>query len=96
MTRMPHRPSTTLGIAASSSTSMPTGVRRRRGASSLRKRPIASDSGTARTSAKNEVTAVPQIRSAAPNWLVTAFHSFVVRNERPNSEIAGDASSVTL
>ena len=47
-------------------------------------------------SAITEVTAVPQIRSSAPNWLVTAFHSLEVMKPRPNAEMAADDSSITL
>ena len=42
-----------------------------------------------------EVTIVPQIRSAAPNLLVTAFHSLSVRTPSPNSWMLGQASRVT-
>ena len=58
-TKMPHRPMTTLGTAASISISEPIGPRIDGGASSLRKRPIAIESGAARSSAPNEVTSVP-------------------------------------
>ncbi len=86
MTTIPQRPSTTLGIAASSSTMMPTGVRRARGASSVRNKAIAIATGTAITSANRDVRSVPQIRSRAPNSFVTAFQ-VVPRQEsqRPNS-----------
>ena len=47
-------------------------------------------------SAISEVTAVPQIRSSAPKWSVTAFHSLEVMNPSPNAEMAADASSTTL
>jgi hypothetical protein len=56
---MPQRPRTTLGIAASSSTSMPMGRRSTRGASSVRKSAIAIDIGAAISSAIAELTAVP-------------------------------------
>ena len=88
ITRMPHSPSTTLGMAARSSTSAPTGARSRRGANSLRKSPMAIATGTAITSAISDVTSVPQIRSSAPYWSVTAFHSLEVRNRNPNVDIA--------
>jgi len=52
--------------------------------------------GTARIRVAIDVTAVPQIRSAAPNWFVTAFHSLVVRKLRPNAEMASDDRSTTL
>ncbi len=58
-TRIPQRPSTTLGMAASVSTSDPTTSRTLRGASSLRKSAIPSASGVAMISAIAEVTAVP-------------------------------------
>ena len=56
---MPQRPSTTLGIAASVSTSEPTIPRTPRGASSLRYSAIAIASGVAITSAINDEIAVP-------------------------------------
>ena len=56
---MPQRPSTTLGIAASISTSDPTMPRTPRGASSLSQRAIAIASGVAMRSAISEVIAVP-------------------------------------
>ena len=89
MTRMPHSPSTTLGMAASSSTSIVMGVRRRRGASLLRNRPIAIDMGTAIKSATSDVTRVPRIRYRAPKTSVTAFQSVDVMKPRPNSWMAG-------
>ena len=58
-TMIPHSPSTTLGIAASSSTSGPNTAARRRGASRLRNRPMAMPIGIASASAITEVTAVP-------------------------------------
>ncbi len=39
---------------------------------------------------------MPQMRSAAPNWSVTAFHSVEVRNPSPKAEMAEDACSITL
>ncbi len=84
-TRIPQRPSTTLGMAASSSTIVPTGVRSTRGASSLRKSPIAIARGTAISSATSAVTSVPKIRSAAPYVSLTVFHTLEVRNPDPNS-----------
>ena len=83
--RIPQRPSTTLGMAASSSTIVPTGVRSTRGASSLRKSPMAIATGTAMSSATSAVTSVPKIRSAAPYSSVTVFHTLEVRNPGPNS-----------
>ena len=59
MTRIPHRPSTTLGIAASISTSVPTTPRTPRGASSLRNSAIAIAKGPPISSASAQVTAVP-------------------------------------
>ena len=92
---MPHRPTTTLGTAASISTSVPTGPRIDGGASSLRKRPIAIESGAAIRTAPNDVTTVPMIRSRAPNLLTTGFHSLCQRNPRRNTLIAGHAPSAT-
>ena len=56
---MPQRPMTTLGTAASISISVPIGPRIAGGASSLRKSPIAIESGAASSTAPNEVTSVP-------------------------------------
>ena len=61
---MPQRPMTTLGTAASISISVPIGPRIDGGASSLRKRPIAIESGAASSSAPNEVTSVPMMNVA--------------------------------
>ena len=58
-TRMPQSPSTTLGIAARSSTSVAIGEAIRRGAISVRKRAIAIESGVARSNAMIDVTTVP-------------------------------------
>ena len=66
-TRIPQSPSTTLGIAASSSTSGATTERIHRGASSLRKSAIASEIGVARSRAPNDVTTVPKMNDLAPN-----------------------------
>ena len=56
---MPQSPSTTLGIAASSSTMVAIGAASRRGAISVRKSAIAIESGVAITSAISDVTTVP-------------------------------------
>ena len=58
-TRIPQRPSTTLGIAASSSTIVAIGAATRRGAISVRNSAIAIESGVAITSAITDVTTVP-------------------------------------
>ena len=65
-TRIPHRPMTTLGIAASVSTSAVTGPRSQRGASSVRKSAIAMASGVAIASAASDVTTVPNRKLPAP------------------------------
>ena len=91
ITRMPQRPSTTLGMAASSSTISPTGVRSIRGASSLRNRPIAIAIGTAITSATTDVSSVPMMKLRAPNWPVTTFHWSLVMKPSPNSWMLGQA-----
>ena len=65
-TRMPQSPSTTLGIAASNSTSGATAARIHRGASSLRKSAIASEIGVARSRAPKDVTSVPKMNDLAP------------------------------
>ena len=92
---MPQSPTTTLGTAASISTSVPIGPRIEGGASSLRKSPIAIDTGAASRIAPNDVTIVPMIRSRAPNRSVTGFHSLCQRNPSLNSLIAGHAPSAT-
>ena len=58
-TRMPQSPSTTLGIAASSSTIVAIGAASRFGASSVRNSAIAIESGVASSRAMNDVTSVP-------------------------------------
>ncbi len=56
---MPQRPSTTLGIAASSSTIVAIGEATRRGAISVRKSAIAIESGVASARAMIDVITVP-------------------------------------
>ena len=63
---MPHRPMTTLGTAASVSTSAVTGAWTTRGASSVRKSATPSASGVAIKSAKNDVMTVPKMKLPAP------------------------------
>ena len=92
---MPHSPITTLGTAASMSTSVPTGVLIHGGASSLRKSPIAIESGAARRTAPNEVTIVPMIRSRAPYSFSGAFQTLSHRKLRWKTLIAGHAPSAT-
>ena len=84
-TRIPQRPSTTLGIAASISTSAPTTPPTPRGASSLRKRAIAIASGAAISSAISERDrgAVDE-RQRAEDVLVRVPRA-PVTNARPNS-----------
>ncbi len=93
---MPQRPITTDGTAASISTSDPIGPRIDGGASSLRKSPIAIESGAASTSAPKEVTSVPRTNCAAPNCEVTGFQALDQRNESPNSCTAGQAPETTF
>src|SRR5438552_8797644 len=92
---MPQSPITTLGTAASISISVPTVPRTDGGASSLRKRPIAIESGAARSTAPNDVTIVPMIRSRAPNLLVTGLNSLCQTKPSPKTRIAGHAPSTT-
>jgi hypothetical protein len=94
-TRIPQSPRTTVGTAASSSTSGPTTERIQRGASSVRKRAIAIAIGVARSSAPNEVTTVPKMNDLAPNSSLFWSQAWVVRNFRPNLSIAGQASART-
>src|SRR4029077_5747212 len=95
-TRIPHRPSTTLGTAASISTTGPTTARTGRGASSVRNSPIPIEIGAAMITAKSVVYAVPKMKSSAPNWLVTAVHGWGQTNDSLNCEIDGRAPSTTL
>src|SRR5579884_3436888 len=92
---MPHRPTTTLGTAASMSISVPTEVRIAGGASSLRKRPIAIESGAESSIAPNDVTSVPTIRSRAPNRSSGAFQTSCQRKPSLKRRIAGQAPSAT-
>ena len=67
---MPQRPITTLGTAASMSISVPIGPRTAGGASSLRKSPIAIESGAAISRAPNDVISVPRMNCKRPEVLV--------------------------
>src|ERR671925_1347196 len=97
MTRIPQRPTTTLGTAASISTSAPIGPRSQRGASSVRKSAIAIESGPAIRSAPSELTAVPKRNAAAPKtWRAPGSQSFETRKWRPKRWIAGRAWSTTF
>ena len=88
-TKMPQRPTTTLGTAASIEISAPTGPRIAGGASSLRNRPIPIESGAAMSSAPNDVTSVPMMNERAPKTFVTGFQTSCQTNATPNSLIAG-------
>ena len=50
---------------------------------------MATDIGAATMSAKNELTIVPKMKSAAPNFGCTGSQADVPMNPRPNREIAG-------
>ena len=63
--KMPHRPYTTLGMAARSSIRKVAGVRIQRGASSDRKMAAPTETGTARTSAMNDEYSVPWMKGRA-------------------------------
>ena len=54
------------------------------GASSLRKRPIAIESGAANRTAPKEVTSVPMMNSRAPKTSVTGFHVLFQTKAIPN------------
>ena len=95
-TRIPHSPSTTLGIAASNSTTVAIGALSRFGAISVRNSAIAIESGVARSSAMNEVTTVPKMKDAAPKSSEFGFQAFVQMNPRPEWRIAGQACATTL
>ena len=93
---MPQSPTTTLGTAASISTSVPIGPRTDGGASSLRNRPIAIETGAARSTAPNDVTTVPMIRSRAPNLFDDGVPLVRPRGSRAwKTLIAGQAPSAT-
>ncbi len=95
---MPQRPSTTLGIAASVSTSAVTGPLRKFGESSVRNSAIPIASGAARMSAPSEVIAVPKRKLPAPysSRPSTGFQATRVTNARPYLLIAGQAASKTF
>ena len=95
-TKMPQSPTTTLGTAASIEISEPTGPRIAGGASSLRKRPIAIESGAAMSSAPNDVTSVPMMNDLAPKTFVTGFQTSFQTNAIPNSFIAGQAPWISF
>ena len=65
-TKTPHRPMTTLGIAARSSTRKLIGSATRRGASSARKIAVSSPIGVAKRSARRDVMSVPTMNGSAP------------------------------
>ncbi len=77
------------------SISVPIGPRIEGGASSLRKRAIAIESGAEIRIAPNDVTTVPMIRSRAPNLFVATFQSLCQRNATLKVFIAGHAPSAT-
>ena len=65
-TKTPHRPKTTLGIAASNSIMKISGVARRPGAISARKIAVRSPIGAARSSAISDDAIVPTMNGKAP------------------------------
>ncbi len=65
-TKTPHRPMTTLGIAASSSIRKLTGTAIRRSASSARKIAVSSPRGAAKSRARSDVISVPTMNGSAP------------------------------
>ncbi len=69
---------------------------RARGASSLRKSPIAIESGAAIKTAPNDVIAVPRMNWSAPKWLWTGSQVLVQRNPIPNARIDGHEPSIEL
>jgi hypothetical protein len=95
-TMIPQSPITTLGIAASVSTSAVTGPRIQRGASSVRKSAMPIASGVARSKAPSEVTAVPKRKTPAPRWLWTVSQPIFQRKLIPKVESEGRAPSTTL
>ena len=65
-TNTPHRPTTTLGMAASSSTRNVSGTDSQRGASSARKIAVKRLRGTAMMRASSEDSTVPATNGSAP------------------------------
>src|SRR6266566_5317408 len=90
-TRSPQSPITTLGIAASVSTSAVTGPRIPGGASSLRKSATPSAMGVAMSNALNEVTTVPKRKLPAPNWPCTGSQATCQTKLSPKVEIESRA-----
>ena len=82
---------TTLGTAASISISVPIGPRTAGGASSLRKRPIAIESGAAMMTAASEVTIVPKMNVERAERRATGSHPLDQRKLTPKWWIAGQA-----
>src|SRR4051812_45098405 len=95
-TKIPQSPTTTLGTAASISTSDPIGARMTGGASSVRKSAIAIESGAASTTAPNDVTIVPTMNQRAPKTPVTGFQAVLQTKSSPKWSIAGHAPSTTF
>ena len=96
MTRIPQSPITTLGIPASVSISAPTGVRS--GVRCELRQVEADGDGDRRGDEKRgeRVTAVPKMKSAAPNLPVTASQSLLVRKPSPKVPSESRAWSTTL
>ncbi len=96
-TKMPQSPITTLGTAASISISVPTGPRIDGGASSLRKSPIAIESGAASSTRPERGDDRPDDERRAPRTgSVTGFQALSQTKLRPKSLIAGHAPSKTF
>ena len=74
----------TLGTAASISMAMTIGWRAFSGASSVRKRAVATPRGTAMISASSDDTSVPNMNGRAPYLSLTGSHSVLHRKPGPN------------
>src|SRR5262249_7546529 len=83
-TKMPHRPYTIDGLAASSSVRNTSGWRRGGGHSSAMNTAMPSAIGVAMSSATTDEYSVPQMNGSAPNRLATGSHVVVHQNANPN------------
>ncbi len=84
ITKMPHNPRMTLGMAASISMRKISGWRTQFGANSVRNTAVATAKGVAMMSASTEVTSVPKMKGNAAYSFSTGFQTEFVRNPNPN------------
>jgi len=76
-------------MPASNSIATPSGRRKMRGESSVRKTAMPKLTGMAMSRAMPEVTSVPIIGISAPNLSLTGSQSGLVRKPKPNAWMAG-------